>query len=217
MATWDSADLLTRLKDATGRPATDSALTSERAYRLLTDAHRAVAYTIAQHIPHTNYGAPVQLVTSDNKLYTLSGAAEWIGRILVMRSLIGDPLIEGAYDDPAADYTLEGTTGIRITANRTYSGDAPYVRYMAKPGDITDAIQPTLKPVDALDAVVWKAAALWARRGGFRDPRPYEEQADRILWGNAQTGEPGLIPAYKDMAEGVYSDWIPWYRGIGTP
>ncbi len=216
MADWDSVDLLLRLRDAVARPATDAALTSDRGYRLLSDAQRDVGYTLAQHIPWVNYGAPVQLTTSDQKVYTLPGdpTPEWMGRLLVMRTLDGEPLLEGGYDDWGADYCVEGVASIRITAGRTWTGDAPYVRYMAKPGAISDTLPPTLLPLDVRAAVVWTAAALFARRGGLRDAQPYLDQAYTILWGNPATGQPGLIPSYKDQQSGAGAV-TPWWRILG--
>lgn len=218
MAEFDAADLLQRLKDACGRPATDASLTDTKGYRYLSDAQRSVAYTMAQHIPEVNYGVPVQLTTLDRQRYTLPGTPtpEWIGRILVLRSATGDALVEGAYDDRRADFTMEGPSSIRITRGRTWTGDAPYVRYMAKPATLSDDEDqaPTLLPTDARLAVVWIAASLWARRGGYRDPQPYLDEANAILWGRPQTGEPGLIPSYKAMAEGAYAETVPWYRGM---
>lgn len=215
MATWDSADLLSRLRDVTGRPATDAALSDTRGYLYLTEAQRSVAYTIAQHIPHVNYGAPVQLTTSDQQLYTLPGSAEWIGRVMVMRDIRGDVLVEGSYDDVFADYCMEGPNGIRITAGRTWTSTAPYARYMAKPGTLDASNPPTLLPTDARQAVVYVAAALWAARGGYRDPDPYNKEAFAILWGrDGFLADPGLIPAYKGQATGA-PDGGPWWRGLG--
>lgn len=212
MPSFDAADLFDRLRDATARPATDASLTAARGMRYLSDAQRAVAYTMASHIPHVNYGAPVQLTTLNRQTYTLPGG-EWIGRVLLMRTLKGEPLIEGGYDDPGADYTVEGPSSIRITAGRTWPGDAPYVRYMPKPGDMDlNGAEPTLKPVEVLRAVVQTAAAIWARRGGHRDPQPYLDEAYAILWGRPNTPEIGLIPSYKNQQAGSATEFTPWWR-----
>lgn len=214
---WASSDLLNRLRLVTGRPVTDAALTDTMGYLYLSDAQREVAYTMAQQIPWVNYSEPVQMVTTDNKVFTLPGGtgAEWIGRILVMRTLDGEPLIEGGYDDCGAEFTMEGPSSIRITGNRTWTGAAPYVRYMPKPGDLdgSGSNDPILLPLDVRQAVVYIAAAMWAGRGGYRDPEPYRREAYAILWGrDGFAGHPGLIPSYKQAQMGSESAWVPWYR-----
>lgn len=218
MANLDSADLLSRLRSACDLPATDEALTDARGYQLLSDAQIEVCTLLAQHIPWVMYGAAVQLTTSDNILFSLS-SGEWIGKIEVTPSLGGFPWVEGANWDTGADFTMESTSSIRRTGNRTYTGTAPYVRYVTKPTVISAVVAPTLKPSEALLAVVQLAAAKYHRQGGYRDPKPCLAEAHAILWGRNDgpfSGAPGLIPAYKAMQAVDSGDERPWYYGIGN-
>lgn len=196
----------------------DSVLTAERGLRLLSDAQRDIAETLAQHVPHLNYGVPVQLTTSDNKVFSLPSSAEWIGRIEVYRTLAGELLVEGPFWDPSADYTVEGPSSIRITDNRTWTGAAPYVRYQARPGELdgSGAADPVLLPTAVRAAVVARAAAMFAQRGGLRDPAPYEAEVERVLWGSGTSyGQGGIIPGAKARMEGYDTPTV-WWRSITT-
>lgn len=218
MSNLDSADLLSRLRDACDLPATDEALTDARGYTLLSDAQVEVTALLAQHIPWVMYTAAVQMTTSDNIVFSLSSGA-WVGKIEVTPSLGGYPWVEGVNWDSGSDFTMEGESSIRRTGNRTYTGTLPYVRYVPKPTVISASVQPTLKPSEALLAVVQIAAAKYHRQGGYRDPKPALQEAHAILWGRNDgpfSGSPGLIPAYKSMQASDGTLDRPWYYGIGT-
>ncbi len=198
MAAWDSADLLSRLRYLIGRPTVDEALTDAQAYQLLADAQDRVNEDLAAHVPHLNYGAPELMTTSDGG-YTYSTLYDIIGDAEIYPTLKAQPMRCGAFWDGSADYCLEGTKTIRMTVNRTRSFSAgPYARYVRADVPAISASQaPTIKPDRARALIVFRAAALWAARGGKRDPLPYETEYTRAAWGNPLTGSVGLIPTEK--------------------
>lgn len=213
MAQWDSADCLARLRRVLGRDtyASDTELTDAIAYQYLGDAQREVTQIVAQYIPSVMYGVPVLLTTSDNKVYTC--ASEWIGHVEVYDRLGGHRLVEGDYADDGADFTVEGPSSIRITGNRERTFSAgPYARFVAKPTLLNAATEPTLKPTDALQAVVYLAAADFADRDGGRQAQRFRDKAHEILWG--ANGMGGIIPTYRmQFAPSNGPDL--WYRHIG--
>lgn len=219
---WLHEELLQRLLDITGQPSDSPDLSAARAWQFLTDAQFRVAYQISQHIPWTNYAAPELLETADAGVGALwklpeDGASrqkEWMGRIEVYDRLTDPPLGQGQFYDECADYCLEGPYSIRLVQNRTrtWSGGAPYVRYMKKPGVIDTSRDPEILPKDARAVVVLWAAARWARRAGGRDPWPYEEEGRIMLWGDPEMGYGGIIPSYKLQDQGQGHSSGPWWR-----
>jgi hypothetical protein len=215
VATWDGPDLVARLLRVTGRPDTDQDLTETRAYAYLNDAHREVFAEVCAHVPHLNYGDPELMTTSDDgTTYFLAPSKEWVGRIEVYDRLGGTLLRPGPYWSHDADYVLEGSRSIRMPAGRTRTfASGPYVRYAAKPEEFDDASLPALLPTDALMAVVYLAAAKWARAGGYRDPAPYLEEYRAVLWG--RDGQGGILATAKQQEDSDAQDGI-WWRGINT-
>lgn len=197
-ATWESAELLARLRDRVDRPDNDADLTERIGYQYLTDGQLDLAYELAAHIPWVMYGPPEQMTTTDDGLTYLT-ASEAMGRIEVYGALGQPPLVPGAYWDWNADYAQEGTRSIRMVGNRARQfSDGPYARYIVKPGVIDSATQPTIQPVDARRVLVEFAAAKFMSRGNRGDPAPFLNEANRMLWGDpASPAGMGLIPAIK--------------------
>lgn len=200
MPAFDAADCLARLRNRVARPTTDADLTDQLGYELIGNAELEVFDEIATHCPQAMYGAPVAMTTSDSKLFTFGGGVELVGKIEVFDSLSGEPLTEGDYGDTDADYTREGTTGLRITANRTKSGTL-YARGATKPVLVATGLAPTLtiKPTEARKAVVEYAAAAYCERpGSLGDPATFRNAASKILWGDPDVlGSVGVIPREK--------------------
>lgn len=176
MATWDGPDCLAQLRFAIGRPSTDEALTDAQGYRLLSDAQDVVTEELAAHVPWLNYGAPELMTTADSKVYTVLYDA--LGQIEVYPTLSGQPLRCGAFWDTTADFAQEGTKTIRITGNRTRTfASGPYARYVRAELPLISASQaPLLEPDRARRLIVFRAAVFWARRGGRRDPKPFQDE-----------------------------------------
>lgn len=208
MATWDSADLLTRFRDFIGRPDTDEDLTDVEAYRLLSQAQERVTADLAAHVPETNYGAPELMTTADNKVYTVANDA--IGHIEVYPDLKSPPLRCGAFWDSSADFTQEGPKSIRITSDRTRTFSAgPYARYVrANPAQLSATQVPTLQPDHCRILIVYDAAVLWALRGGRRDPAPYLAAYSQA-WESHLTA---LKTQYFGQGAASYADASGWWR-----
>ena len=198
----------------TGRPDTDGDLTEPRAYAWLNDAHREVFAEVCAHVPHLNYGAPELMTSSDGgTTYFLAPSLEWVGRIEVYDRLGGRKLVPGPYWSDSADYVLEGPRSIRIPGNRTRTfADGPYVRYAQKPAEFDESTLPSLQPTEALQAVVYLAAAKWARAGGYRDPAPYETEYRAILWGR-DGGMTGILATAKQQEDTDVMEGAWWRSG----
>jgi hypothetical protein len=167
VATYDSANLLSRFNSLAKRPSSDE-ITDAQKYALLATAQLDVIREIAIRAPYALYQDPATLSTSDNKEFTFgtdgSGHAVMpLGHVGVFRSLNDvpdNPLIEGL------DYLDEGTL-IRIPNNRTYTGTL-YWRGIATPTDISASQEPTLRPAHSRVLIVIKAVWNFALEGAAR-------------------------------------------------
>ena len=198
MATWDHADCLARWKVLTDRPATDASITDAQVYVLLSEAQEFWYSQFAVHAPHVLLTAPTAMSTADSGLtYTFSGSIRPL-YALIYTSATGDFLRPGSWDDPGADYVWEDDK-IRMTrgAARVFPSSVPYSRHMAPPAQVTSSVAPTLKPDHARVLLVYHAAAEWARRGGKRDPTPFENKEHQLAWGKDGTGDIGILGALK--------------------
>lgn len=203
MATWDTADLISRFRYIIGRPDTDEALSTDRAYALLSEAQDRVMEDMATHVPWLNYGAP-ELMTSSDGGYTYTTAYDALGHMEIYPRLNAQPLSCGAFWDTSKDYCLDGPRTIRMTGNRQRTFSAgPYARYVRADIPVLSASQnPILEPDRARMLIVYRAAATWAERGGMKDPEPYERLYAKTAWGNPQTGSVGLFTAEKNKVFG---------------
>lgn len=178
MAAWDSADLLARLRTITRRPATDADLTDDLGYTLLEQAQLLVAYDLAAFVPDAmRTGTPATLTTSDQKVYTLT-SGDWLGHVELYDGPGGPRLTLGTdWSDTGADFVVASANSVRTTGDRerTFSNGL-YARYVPKPGVLAADTAPTLLPADARLLLVYKAAELYAKAGGLRDPSGYKDQ-----------------------------------------
>lgn len=197
MANWDSADLLQRFKDLTNRPLIDEAITDAKIYSLLGDAQLFWVELLAVQCPWLLLTAPTKMLTADNGLtYTFPNG------VTPMKAEIydapgGRKMIPGAAWSAASDYIWEGNK-IRfpLAALRTFA-DGPYARYIVPPGVLDAGNAPTLTPDYARALLAPRAAIIWARRGGFRDPQPYVNEENDIWYGEPQRGKIGLLGMFK--------------------
>lgn len=212
MATFDSTWCLARLLEVTGRPATDADLTAPIGYSFLTSAQLDVARELAMHIPHA-MAVTEQMTTSDSLTYSVTFPI--LGYLQVFTdSRLDDPMVETG-EAGGGDYFRAGISSITLTGGRTRTfSDGPYARYVPTPDVIDASTEPTLVPQDALWAVVWRAAEVYATRGGLRDPAPYRAERLKVLWGDPELGySNGLIPAYKQSVSTSGKPGLGlWYR-----
>lgn len=200
MAVWDTADLLARCKRDSGVPATTEFPDDTAWYQWLSDAQQDDLDLMATHCPESQYGAPQLLTTSDSGATYAFPANEWpVGRIELRASRNGRLLVVGAEWDAGVDFVFEQNT-LRVPGGKTKTyADGPYARYMSNKTDavIDASTEPVLQPAWARRLTVLGAVARWARRGGRRDPRPFEAERQRIIWGPRGDGSDGLIAKLK--------------------
>lgn len=214
MADWDNADLLDRLRREVGRKslgAADVELDLTTAYQMLSNAQLEVFRELAVQIPEFNRITEA-LTTADNKTFTLNPATKgWVGPIIVYAdsTLKGFPLRAGDPWDCTRDYSVENDNAIRLSCGRARAF-TPWVTYCAKPGKIDSSTQPTLKPQEARQAIVYLAAALWAQTGGYRDPAPYYAGYRRVLFGGE--GMTGLVTEAKKRRQQGVGRAVAWWR-----
>lgn len=199
MAFVDSADLLARSKALAQRPAVDEQMADPDWYALLTEAQAAWFSTIAAQAPWVLVGAPTLMTTADGgETYTFpSGIMPFYAEVYDAKD--GRLLRPCHYTDSSGDYVWEGEN-IRFPRGITKSFPAgPYARYVAPPGVLDGTNQPTLQPPHARLLLVYRSAALWAERGGMRDPSPFLLLEKNFWLGNPQTGEVGLLGLLKSQ------------------
>ena len=93
----------------------------------------------------------------------------------------GAELYGSTYSGGTGDVVFEGNK-IRIANGYTRQYSAgPYIRYVAMPGTISGAAEPTLQPPAARQLITTRALVMWAGRGGLRDAQSYE-QMYRTAW-----------------------------------
>jgi hypothetical protein len=168
MATWDSADLLSRFNRYAARPSSDE-VTDATKYSRLAEAQIEVMADIAAVYPYPLYrsSGPATLSTTDNKVFTFgtdgngSLAMGPIGHVAIFRNLEDypdNPLREGI------DYLNEGTQ-IRIPNNRTES--SLYWMGIPTPVDIASggSAEPAIRPAPARILIVYRAVANFAMEG----------------------------------------------------
>lgn len=181
MATWTSANLLTRFNQLSGRPASSDSIADADKYQRLTDAQNVVLADAAARVPEAfyskaAYGAMPTLSTTDSQVFTFGTDVNGdplfpMGKVEIypnLQSVPDSPWIEGI------DYLNEGTQ-IRIPSNRTWGGTL-YWRGMAPVLDITSTNQPSIVPPPFRILIVYEAVRRYAEEGK-RDT----ELADRML------------------------------------
>ena len=202
MAHYDSADLLARCKLYAQRPSTDASMSDANWYSLLTEAQEHWYEQFAVHCPWAIMTAPTLLTSADdNVTYDFPDDAD-TNPIVPMHVTIfetenGRMLIPCTYWDSGGDYVWEGSH-IRFPGNvaKTFSS-GPYARFITPPAAIAAGSAPSLQPIRARKLIVYNAVAKWARRGGFRDPKPYDEEETKAWYGDPARGILGLLGELK--------------------
>lgn len=209
MATYDSADLVQRCRDAAQLPADDEMMDDPAWYRLLTAAQAQWYPQMAAHIPQAFYGAPERLESADGGLtYPFGDDLDGrpiipLGQVQVFRTEADANRPEGAQVwalRPGVDFIAEATQlRMRLTgAAGLFPDGGPWVRMIEPPSAIDATHEPVLLPVHARELLVLGAVEAWATQGGLRDPSPWVGRA-RKLWSGDPTDptDTGLLGAIK--------------------
>ena len=219
MADFDSTDLLARLK-ATLQIESNTADASDASlYTLLSNGQRRMAQIIAAVAPDVNMLALETLTSSDSgetyalTYYPLSNLELYDG------DPNGFPIPPVGYGANQFDgYVLEGKT-IRWAGGRSRTfGNGLYARYNRVPAAISASSEPSLKPEDGRQGIVYAAAEEFASQGGAMDPAPYAMLLRRFLYGDREIpGDIGLIgrvqtnSRLRKRPDG--HRFTPWWRG----
>lgn len=203
MAWTSSAELLAAFRSECGLPSVNDEFPSDssgdnRIYDYLSLAQQEVVREIASIAPRSQWPtSPEKLTTADGG-FTYSFASYPFGHVDIRESRTGRLLVPGAEWDTSADYVPLGQT-IRMTDNRQVTfTDGPYGFYAAIPPDISDSQEPTLEPSHARQLILWRALSKWAKKGGLRDPSPFDAEYQRIAWGDPRLpGDIGLVGALR--------------------
>lgn len=224
MATWDSADLLQRVKDKLLRPSTDALFDNDRIYRELTEAEAHWKPVIAAHYPNDMFSAPAAMTDNGDGTYSFPASETDPLALMILRSTTGMPMLPGAYFDREADYVLE-EGGIRLTAGReqqSFPDGVPYVRVVSSAGTIDASTDSGIKPARVRILLVYSAAGAIVRSGmGLGDPSFFEEKVDELAWGVPGTGDVGMVGALKLRDRSGRAAWIgrdevlPYWRPEG--
>lgn len=187
MAYLDAADLLARCKADAQRPTTDEDMSDAQWYSYLTEAQDQCVRMILNLFPDVLLTVPTALTTADSGLtYTFPTTPLAIKELTDGKG--GRPLNGGPYWDAISEYTWEGEATIRMARNvaRTFANGL-YARWVIQPGVIDGSTAPTL-PTMFRPLLVPQACLRYARRGGYRDPTPYEQKFQH-LW----SGDPNVV------------------------
>ena len=201
-------------------PAPDATL-DVTGYALLTEAQTHWTLELATHVPDMAELYTIEKLATADAGLTYTFAAEPLGHYELRESPNGRLLVPGAEWDPASDFIPDGQR-IRFPGQTTKQfANGPWARYVKASGVIDASTPPTLKPAHARVVLPYHAAGLWASRGGHRDPRPYWVLERKAAFGDAQTGEVGVVGALKQQAflagaAGVPSGQDDWWRHITT-
>lgn len=217
MAFGDSADLLARIKLELRLPTTTEEIDDAGLYLLLGDAQREIVVQISNVVPEVMYILE-KLSTADGGL-SYQFDFEPLGHYELRRSPTGALMIPGPEWDQGADFVPFGQS-IRFPGQKAKTfTDGPWARYVPTPAELDGTHAPTLMPVLARLLLPPTAAAIYARRGGLRDPAPYEEKANKIWFGDPAKGNYGLLGALRQQTFLKGSEAIPasggeWWHGI---
>lgn len=177
MASYDSADLLARLRTQLRRPSTDETLTDAQGYQALTDAQNAIYEDVFTRSPDSMTGALVALTSLDGG-YTFPFGTDANGDAIEPLGHVGIYTSPNAVADCAwqlnQDYLNEGTR-IRIPNGRTYSGTL-YWRGVLPPAAISASSPPSLTPASSRVLIVYWAAAEYAGWGDLKDATSYRNK-----------------------------------------
>lgn len=207
---WSAEDLVARCKRLAGRPANDEMMSDAQWCALLTEAQVHWFPIVATHAPSSQIGVPVALtLAEDRKTASFPAGVIPFGKVELYDGINGRRLYPGDYEDPMADFVIEGSS-IRAPLDREFSvgSGGLYARY-ADAGNLqilteaaadeqsVDPREPVLMPPHARMLLVYNALAAYATIGGYQDPAVYERQEVKLAWDDPATGKLGLVTTLK--------------------
>ena len=216
---WQSPDLLARVRTEIQQPSSTDFPQDADIYTLLGNAQNRVLTMLSITVPESQYGAPFLLTSADGGFtFTFGLDADGnaifpFGEFELYRSLnaVADSPME-----PGTEFLTEGDR-IRIPGNLPYAGPSsgPYCR-MLTPGLLVDASHaPIIKPVQALQALVYLTASDYFRIvGDTTGEQAYEQRFEKELdvWMVAMRDQAEAMDAIAGVG-GV--DGQMWYTGLG--
>jgi len=214
VALFDTADLLARIKREVDEPAVSEEQGPSDAshdaywYALMTEAQMHWIGQMAAYAPDEAYIQEL-LTTADGGLtYTFS--KEPMGGSTEIRvSPTGRLMFPGPEWDGSSDYVMD-KVGIRFPNQKTkLFSNGPWARYVPMPDIIDVSHQPTLSPTWARILIVHRSCILWARRGGLRDPRPFEDNENEAWFGRPDGTQIGILGQLRQKYFGQGSAAMP--------
>lgn len=200
---WSSSDLLQRAKFYAQRPTLDATMADSDWYSLLTEAQSHWQRVITSQVPQSQYLGPVQLQSQDGGFTYYFGTDPDGNQINPMhaeltQSPTGRPWFAGAHFDQSGDFVWEGDH-IRFYGQRARPmTNGPWAVYVQPSGTLNANTQPVLKPPAARILIAIRATILWATRGGYRNPAPFEKIEQKLWSGDpANLGDTGILGALK--------------------
>lgn len=185
------------------RPATEEVSPPDASvdityYALLQDAQLLVVMELSAHVPELMY--TFEKLTTGDAGVSYDFAKEPLGQYEIRQSPTGRLLIPGPEWDMGVDFVPAGQK-IRFPGQRAKAfGNGPWAHYVQTPGLLDAGNAPTLKPDSARILLVPRACALWAERGGLRDPQSFTNEYDRLWYGDPDKGQVGILGALKNQA-----------------
>jgi hypothetical protein len=193
MASWDTADLLDKVKRYARRPTADEGMEDTDWYALMSEAQNFWMGQIALHAPEVLFTAPTLMTTSDGGYtYVIPGLTTYPMAVEIRASRSGQLLVPGAEWDDGADYTIEADGTVRIPSHRQRSfAEGPYARFIPQSTVISDSVAPVLKPAHACILIVYGALERYETIGRLGDPSYWKDRAQEVWAGDPQ--KPGTI------------------------
>lgn len=226
---YSATDLLARCLFYAQRPAIDESMSTAQWLSLLTEAHSYWVAMIASVAPSALYGPPTLLQTQDGGIsYQFGTDIDGnpifpIGHVELRESPFGREWVAAAEWDNSGDFVMAGDSIIFPGQRAKTFGNGPWGRWVTPGGTISldGQHEPTIKPVSARMLMVFHAVTLWASRGGFRDPGPWQAKEDALWYGNPQQGNVGLQGMYKTQyltqgGEAIGGSSGRWWGGLNT-
>ena len=167
---WTTAALQDRLALYLGRGVggdfgPDELFTSARQQLLLADAYEQVVSEFAPRFPSVFMGGPVQMISTNGGVtyITPSGDTPFGHAEVYSRENAVWELVASTYGDRCGDFVIEGNA-LRMPGNRvrTWSGGAPWIRYVGMPTRLDTGAQPVMEPPSSRELILWRALALAA-------------------------------------------------------
>lgn len=227
MALYNTAGLLSFIKQQSRRPTTDNEMSDTTWYTYLSKGQRQWMAVLANICPEANLTAPTQITSADgNVTYTFGVDSDGnpitpLGHVELYDGPRGILLRPGTFDDTGCDYVPQGNL-VRFPGNvsRTFNNGL-YARYVnAQPVDIAFGVEPVMQPVYARELIGYRALILYAEEAGGRDPSQWAAAEQRAWIGRPNAGDFGIVgmlkAQYRDIGmQAIAAPSNAWWRVRG--